>query len=668
MSKLPGGRARIPAKIAALALVLALAALAPAGAQAVSNPALSGFLADSETLTGATAVAIVGHYAYVTDYYAGRLTAIDISNPAKPVIAGSSPPSNELLNASTVNVAGGYAFVVAKNRNGPFGSESNDDGTGNSLTILDVASNPASPAILGSIHDANTLFGAYGVAVSGNYAFVASQGCLSGQPCPNHSVGNAFAVIDISKPSAPTIVAALHNSSLPAPWKGSGALSHATSVAIWGNYAYVTAAYQNRLTVVDISNPLAPKIVASLKDNTNLNFPVDVAVNGQYAYVVDQISPGQLTVLDVSNPASPRVVASLASATLNGAYRIRLRGDFAYVSDSAAASVAAVDVSEPLSPRLAGSLSSSAHLHKTTGLDIDPTGTYAITASPFLSTQSQPLYPPYALQPGGPTLTGTVSVITLDPTPISVSIAAASEPENPTAQTQANFTFTTSDAIAAVQCRLEEGAWLPCTTPASQSYSGLTAGPHAFHVQATDAAGHTATAGYEWSVTPPTNLQPPSISGSTSVGQTLSASSGSWTGTPSYTYQWLRCNALGVGCLPIEGASARTYTAVAADVGATLVVQVTASTSAGSNTAESAPTATITAPPQNTSAPTITGTTEQGQLLTASSGAWSGYPTPTYQYQWERCNTSGQRLHSDSRSDQPHLHAALRRHRLNARG
>ena len=66
-------------------------------------------------------MAIAGHYAYVTDYYAGRLTVIDFSNPAAPVIAGSSPPLNALLNASTINIAGGYAFVASKNRNGTGG-------------------------------------------------------------------------------------------------------------------------------------------------------------------------------------------------------------------------------------------------------------------------------------------------------------------------------------------------------------------------------------------------------------------------------------------------------------------------------------------------------------------------------------------------------------------
>ena len=120
--------------------------------------------------------------------------------------------------------------MVSKNRNGPNGSGSNDDGTGNSLTILDITSDPAHPSIVGFVRDPVALFGAYGIAVSGHYAFVAAQGCLSGQPCPNTSVGDSFVVVDVADPANPTIVATLRNSSLPAPWAGSQALKHATAV------------------------------------------------------------------------------------------------------------------------------------------------------------------------------------------------------------------------------------------------------------------------------------------------------------------------------------------------------------------------------------------------------------------------------------------------------
>jgi hypothetical protein len=622
-----------------LLLVLAAAILfGQEPAHATLTPVLSGPIADSTTLPGATSVAVAGHYAYVTDYYAGKLSAFDIANPASPVFVGSSASSPALLSATTVNVAGGYAFVVSKNRNGPLGSESNDDGTGNSLTILDISSNPASPTIVGQIHDSNTLFGGYGVAVVGHYAYVASQGCLSGQPCPNHAVGCAFAVIDIANPASPTIVAALHSASLPQPWSTTGALGHVTAVAISGTTAYLTAAYQSRLTAINIANPLSPKIIASLKDTTNFGFPVDVAIGGHYAYVVDQTTPGRLVVVDIGNPSSPQIVASLANSALNGSYRIRLHGDFAYISASYSADVAVVDVSNPLTPRLAASVPDSAHLNKTTGLDLDASGGHLIATSPLLANQTQPLYPPYALQPGGPTLTGTVSAIALDPEPIAASIVPASEPPNQTAQTAAAFSFSANDAVAALRCQLDGSVFQPCSAPGSQSYAGLGAGAHTFEVQATDATGNTNVAAYNWTVTPPVNTELPSVSGSVNIGETLTATSGTWTGGSSFAYQWLRCSALGLGCLPIAGS---TYTVESADVGSTLTVQVTATSSAGATAAESLPTPAVDAPPTNTEPPSISGNAVEGETLTASHGSWSGYPTPTLSYQWERCDQAG---------------------------
>ncbi len=511
-SATPSSRARRRGAI--LALVVIAAALAPAGAQAAVDPVLSGSTSDSSTLSGAVAVAVAGHYAYVPGYYAGEVTAIDISNPAAPVVAGSSEASNDLLDATTINIAGGYAYVVSKNRNGREKSGENDDGTGNSLTILDIASNPAQPRIVGSIRDPDTLFGAYGVAISGNYAYIASQGCLSGQPCPVKSVGDSFAVIDVSNPASPSIVASIHNSSLPAPWEATNALSHATAVSISGSYAYVTAAYSDRLTVVSIANPLSPKIVATIGDPTSLSFPVDVAVSGEYAYVADQVSPGRLTVLNVSDPTNPQVVASLANSALNGAYRVHVRGDFAYVSASSADDVTVLDISNPLSPRLAATVSSDADLNRTTGLDLDPSGAYLVASSPYLSSQYQSLYPPFTLEPGGPAMTGTLSAITLDPEPIEAAISAASEPADPTSQTSATFAFSVNDAVAAVECRLDGGLWTQCTSPTSQSYTALSEGPHSFQVQATSSAGDTSTATYTWTVSAQAaNTTPPSTAG-----------------------------------------------------------------------------------------------------------------------------------------------------------
>lgn len=80
----------------------------------------------------------------------------------------------------------------------------------------------------------------------------------------------------------------------------------------------------------------------------------------------------------------------------------------------------------------------------------------------------------------------------------------------------------------------------------------------------------------------PANTAPPAISGSATVGSTLTAGTGIWTENPtSYAYDWRRCDATGASCASI-GATGSTYVAAAADLGATLRVAVTAANASGS--------------------------------------------------------------------------------------
>lgn len=129
----------------------------------------------------------------------------------------------------------------------------------------------------------------------------------------------------------------------------------------------------------------------------------------------------------------------------------------------------------------------------------------------------------------------------------------------------------------------------------------------------------------------PVNTALPTISGTAQVGQTLTASNGSWTNIPTnFVYQWNR------GGAAISGATPSNYVPVAADVGTLLSVSVIATNASGQSLpATSGSTSSVTdIIPTNSIVPTISGTAQVGQALTSSNGTWTHNPT-SYSYQWK---------------------------------
>lgn len=85
------------------------------------------------------------------------------------------------------------------------------------------------------------------------------------------------------------------------------------------------------------------------------------------------------------------------------------------------------------------------------------------------------------------------------------------------------------------------------------------------------------------SIDPPENADLPSISGTPTVGETLTADPGQWTGEPDFAFQWLRNGD------PIEGAAGASYVLTEDDIDTLISVEVTATNAAGSDIEESEP-------------------------------------------------------------------------------
>ena len=131
----------------------------------------------------------------------------------------------------------------------------------------------------------------------------------------------------------------------------------------------------------------------------------------------------------------------------------------------------------------------------------------------------------------------------------------------------------------------------------------------------------------------------PTVSGTVQVGETLTASTAGIADedgldTAAFSYQWLADD------VNIQGATGSSYTLVAADEGKTVTVKVTFTDDAGhQETRTSAATAAVAAAANSraTGLPTIDGTAQVGQTLTADTSGIAdedGLDNVTFSYQW----------------------------------
>jgi hypothetical protein len=268
-----------------------------------TDPQLKGYCAIPHNIWrgayGWSAVALVGHYAYVPTDSQG-LQIVDVSDPTNPVPTQLVRPYiDEHGNCITRGVAviGNYAYTCVATD----GSAYNWN-----LHILDV-SDPAAPVAVGSCAFTGELQRLVG---AGNHAYVCNSRSLQ--------------IIDITQPSQPRRVGEFQ------VWEGA-------DVAISGHYAYV--AIETGLSVLDISNPAHPFQIGTFRTQNRV---LSVAVEGNIVCL--GVRREGILVLDVSNPAQPRELTFHDRHT--SVLDLLIEGDYLYLADWTAG-LHMVDLSTP---------------------------------------------------------------------------------------------------------------------------------------------------------------------------------------------------------------------------------------------------------------------------------------------------------------------------------
>jgi hypothetical protein len=121
-----------------------------------------------------------------------------------------------------------------------------------------------------------------------------------------------------------------------------GILHGARRITFVGTYAYILC--DRGLVVVDLDNPLQPKVTAEI-DAPILNEPRGIAVQFRYAFVVDR---NGLKVLNITRPEAPVPVQSV-QLPIADARNIYLARTYAYVS-AGKQGIAIVNIEQPENP------------------------------------------------------------------------------------------------------------------------------------------------------------------------------------------------------------------------------------------------------------------------------------------------------------------------------
>lgn len=152
----------------------------------------------------------------------------------------------------------------------------------------------------------------------------------------------------------------------------------------------------------------------------------------------------------------------------------------------------------------------------------------------------------------------------------------------------------------------------------------------------------------------------PEVWGDAIDGSMLYGGTGQWDPETEFEFQWQRCNDLGTECVDIEDADSQEYRIGTADIDHSIRLEVTGTTSEGPEVRTSLPTAVVV---ESSGAPTpgewppsvYYDGANDGQILYADYGGWTGHQGLSYEYEWLRCDGDGDNCTTVSGETSDHL-------------
>lgn len=291
-----------------------------------ATPIIVGSVVNGEALNGDTQCFANGRYCYVTSPTGNSFTIIDTKDPANPVIVGNVIDATDLEDVRGISVVGQYAFLTT-------GVNANAR-----LTVVDV-SNEAAPIIIASIQPdatfirstSNVIWGQYLVANGGAHLHILDisdpynptyvSGFTTGD---NRTTGSRdvkvigstaymtttsghLTTIDISDPTTMVLLGSTDNAN-------ETELSGAWGLAVDGRFAYIACEDTDAVSIVDVADTTNPFFLNQYIDAVNLDNPTAVIISAGFAFASATVS-STFQVLSINGFAA--LSAFLGTASTN---------------------------------------------------------------------------------------------------------------------------------------------------------------------------------------------------------------------------------------------------------------------------------------------------------------------------------------------------------------